>query len=413
MDASKFQAVIRKIGFLKHYSSLLVPVAVTLIGALLFIPTQLISNKLKERIKTESVSKGNQIKELSKSSPARNQWQVEQEYQVAFEQDANQIALLSKQTSQRPLLSYKIFPAPKDTSTLIFEEFGQEFRKSLDRLIARVKGRDCPTDTELERVLKSSGSQGGGRRFSKVSSSNLSDIDATIVDVFCKKTAESASVYVNSSDLSGYNFWEAYTYVGMQDAVKDCWYWQLAYWITEDVIDTIETCNSGAKNVLTSPVKRLMGVSFSISSTGSSDRGKGAAGRPYYVLSTKDELTGSCTGRLSNDAFDVVHFNVVVIVSAKAVLPFMKQLCSAKQHKSKGFSGDAKEQIFKHNQITILKSDILSVDMKDPKNELYRYGEDAVVKLDLICEYIFNKNGYEQIKPESVKESLKGETEKY
>jgi hypothetical protein len=27
--------------------------------------------------------------------------------------------------------------------------------------------------------------------------------------------------------------------------------------------------------------------------------------------------------------------------------------------------------------------------------------------LDLICEYIFNKNGYDEIKPESVKELLK------
>ena len=41
-------------------------------------------------------------------------------------------------------------------------------------------------------------------------------------------------------------------------------------------------------------------------------------------------------------------------------------------------------------------------------HRLYRYGDDAVVRLDLICEYIFNKNGYEKIKPESVKkESVK------
>jgi len=40
-------------------------------------------------------------------------------------------------------------------------------------------------------------------------------------------------------------------------------------------------------------------------------------------------------------------------------------------------------------------------------HDLYRYGEDAVVELELVCEYIFNKKGYDEIKPELVK---KGES---
>ena len=35
---------------------------------------------------------------------------------------------------------------------------------------------------------------------------------------------------------------------------------------------------------------------------------------------------------------------------------------------------------------------------------------DPVVELDLICEYIFNKNGYDEIKPESIKNSQMGAT---
>jgi hypothetical protein len=38
----------------------------------------------------------------------------------------------------------------------------------------------------------------------------------------------------------------------------------------------------------------------------------------------------------------------------------------------------------------------------------YRYGDDNVVELDLVCEYIFNTKGYEPIKPESVKTTLAG-----
>jgi hypothetical protein len=85
----------------------------------------------------------------------------------------------------------------------------------------------------------------------------------------------------------------------------------------------------------------------------------------------------------------------------------MQQLCSAKQHKFRGFSGEEQEQVFKHNQITVLESNIRSIDREDATHNLYRYGEDAVVVLDLICEYIFDKNGYDEIKPELVKELLK------
>jgi hypothetical protein len=58
-----------------------------------------------------------------------------------------------------------------------------------------------------------------------------------------------------------------------------------------------------------------------------------------------------------------------------------------------------------HNQITILQSTTEAIDPEEKSHEFYRYGEEnTVVKLDLICEYIFNKSGYDEIKPESIKE---------
>jgi len=228
--------------------------------------------------------------------------------------------------------------------------------------------------------------------------------------------------------LSGYEFWgrgeeksnksDKFTYTGTDEAVKDCWHYQLAYWIIEDVIDTIGALNSDSDSVFTSPVKRLLGVWFTPTEgfaryavgaflgTGGGrlmSRGIATDDKPSYVLSINDGLTVSCTGRFSNDDIDVVHFKMAVVVSTKAVLPFMQQLCSAKQHEFRGFFGESQEQIFKHNQITILESNIRSIDRGDETHSLYRYGEDAVVELDLICEYIFNKAGYDKIKPESVK----------
>jgi hypothetical protein len=410
MDISKFKDLIQRLSFLGNYSSLILPVIIILVAVLLFIPTQLMSSKLKKRVENESISIGKRVQSLSESTVSRNQWEVEQEYQQAYERDANQTALLAKQSSQRQLLSYKIFPKPKDTSTLIFKEFGQRFRGGIDKLIAQANALDCPTDAELQRNLQGSSlpSSRRGLDWSMEkgrSDLRLSEVDATITDVLCREKAQSALVYANPADLSGYEFWEEYEYTGMDTAVEDCWYWQLAYWIIEDIFDTIDALNSGSNSVFTSPVKRLLDVSFAASDKGTG--GKAAAVRPSYVLSIEGALTEPHTGRFCNDDIDVVHFNVVVVVSTKAVLPFMQQLCSAKQHKFRGFSGEEQEQVFKHNQITVLENNIKSIDRKDTAHNLYRYGEDAVVELDLICEYIFNKNGCDEIKPESVKKSLK------
>ncbi|GAF81274.1 unnamed protein product [marine sediment metagenome] len=244
-----------------------------------------------------------------------------------------------------------------------------------------------------------------------------------IVDEICRERAKSISVYANPADLSGYDFWADYKLaIEPNEAIEDCWYFQLAYWVITDTFDTISAVNSEYDSVLTAPVKRLMQMSFNMGlkrpGAGRRFRGRGRGRRspqqtnrdevdkPTYVVSVNDGLTIPCTGRLSDDAnnIDVIHFNIAVVINIKSVLPFMQQLCSAKKHKFKGFSGDELEQTFKHNQITVLETKFRSVE--DEPYSLYDYGEDPVVELDLICEYIFNKKGYEEIKPETVTEKL-------
>jgi hypothetical protein len=415
MGISKFKDLIQRLSFLGNYSSLILPVIIVLVAVLLFIPTQLMSSGLKKWVENESVSIGRRVQSRSESTVSRNQWEVEQEYQQAYERDANQIALLAKQSSQRQLLSYKIFPKPRETSTLIFRQFGRRFRSGIEKLITRVNALDCPTNAELQRGLQGSRLSSSSRRsldwdMGRAGSDLvLSEVEATITDVLCQEKAERAFVYANPAELAGYEFWEEYKYSGMDTAVEDCWYWQLSYWIIEDIFDTIDALNYGSNSVFTSPVKRLLNVTFPASGKGIAGAGKAAAIKPSYVLSIEDALIEPHTGRFCDDDIDVVHFNVAVVVDTKAVLPFMQQLCSAKEHKFRGFSGEEQEQVFKHNQITVLESNIESVDRQDRDHNLYRYGEDAVVELDLVCEYIFNKNGYDEIKPELVKELLKKE----
>jgi len=432
MDIPKIKELVQKFSFFKN-SSLLVPVIIGLIAVVLLVIESFLGSKLQENIRVNSIWMGNQLKSLLDDAVASEQLKVERERQSAYVRDANQVALLAKQSTQRQLLSYKIFPEPTDTSTLIFREFGQRYVSGLDEFMTILNAGERPTDIELQQGLeKASGrlyrggrlsSRGPSLRYS-LSYMRKGDIAYTIVDEICRGKAESISIYANPIDIGGYEYWGQYKYdVGIKEAIEDCWYYQLAYWVIEDIIDTIKAMNGSSDNVLTAPVKRLLGVHFTLEAMGSTrarqygrvrtfrlgvSRRQRGGDQPSYVYSLNDGLTEPCTGRICNDDIDVIHFNVVVIVSAKAVLPFMKELCSVKQHRFTGWDNNEPLQVFKHNQITVLESKIVSVDQRDPIHRFYHYGEDAVVELDLICEYIFNKKGYDEIKPVSIKEAIKG-----
>ena len=435
MEIPGFKEIIQKLSVIRHNSSLLVAVIIAVVAIAVFIPTQLISSKLEKQVEVESVSKGKIVQSQSMNAVSGEQWKAEQKYQQSYAEDANQIKDLVRQSTERELLSYKIFPEPIDTSALIFEEFGQRFREGVEQILARIDASDCPSDAELDRSLQSTAlrSRYGRRRpisvrslsryFSGSYYGRWSDIDATIIDEICREKANSISVYAHPLDVSGYEFWRDYQNPGRDEAVKDCWYWQVGYWVIEDVTDTIVAMNAGSDSVFTSPVKRLLNVSFALkdrrygrATMRQSMRGlrtkRALEDKPSYILAVEDGLTKSCTARFCSDDIDVIHVNVTVVVSADAVLPFMQKLCSAKEHKFRGWDGRLEPpETFKHNQITILESNIQPIDLESAEHAFYRYGEDAVVELDLICEYIFNKAGYDKIKPQAIKDELQTEAE--
>jgi hypothetical protein len=50
------------------------------------------------------------------------------------------------------------------------------------------------------------------------------------------------------------------------------------------------------------------------------------------------------------------------------------------------------------------------VDRQALVHSKHRYGDAAVVRLNLVCEYIFHRIGYDDIKPQAIKELLGYET---
>jgi hypothetical protein len=403
IDISKLKALLKVFGGFRAYSVLIWPAIILLACGAVLTATVLLGRGLKQKVSNESVPIGNKVLIQLKTSPAAKQADVEKQYQNAYQQDANFIQQLSVQSSERELLSYDIFPQPKDTSTLLFTRFGENYRQGIEAMIRKVNGHDCPSADEI-RVAQETGRSAG---VSKLSGG--SDATTRIIDEICRAKAKSSSVYANPDIVSGYDFWKTYKYSNAEDSIKDCWFWQIGYWIIGDVFTTVEKMNAGSSSVFSSPVKRIERVGFLtpdallIVGAGVDGRSKVAQERPKYVTKPAEQLTESFTSRISNESIDVVHFSIVVVLNNKAILPFMRELCNVKEHSFSGFTGQEPAKIFKHNQITILESRVKPVSLLSSDHRYYRYGAESVAEVEMVCEYIFNKQGYDAIKPESLK----------
>jgi uncharacterized membrane protein YgcG len=487
MDMPNFKDILQKLSVFKNNIPLLMSVIIIVIAVILFIPQYLISAGLNKKIQTDSVNIGKQVDAAFNSDLSTDTWVKEQALQKEHAKDANGIVLLAEQTTMRELLSYDVFREPNSiSSTIVFREFGQYYRKAIDDLLIRVKAGDCPTEAEIKQGIEDSavnsrlrrgrgmmggmmgdmmgrspmmgdsmgpptsmrgragmmgrsammgpygGGYGGGPMYRGGSGASqrgylsrtmaMGELEGMVIDEICRERAKSLSVYAYPSDLPGYDFWADYKLaVEPNRGIEDCWYFQLAFWAIEDIFDTINNVNSDYDSVLTAPVKQLRQMSFNMGLRRPGAGGGVFTGRrrrrdtrtkqedvdkPMYVHSNDDGLSESCTGRFTtpDGDIDAIQLNVTFIIDVKSIMPFLRELCSAREHKFRGYSGNEPEQTYKHNQITILESKFRAVE--DEPWSLYDYGDDPVVELDLILEYIFNKKGYEEIKPQTVIDSI-------
>ncbi|OHB66358.1 MAG: hypothetical protein A2Y77_14620 [Planctomycetes bacterium RBG_13_62_9] len=436
--------LLKKLSFLKNNLALLVPILITVVALLLFIPTKILGGRLRKTVQ-QSVQTARTIEDLGGQVEEAARAKQMEPYMAAYARDANQIEIMMKQATMRELLTYRIFPDTSERTQLLFEEFKYNYLSGMDALLESVRGGTAPTMGDIQQAWKNApktmygdaygGMYGQGQmmpsnmmmepslygRGQGFSTMGMSETQRKIMDTVCQEKARAASVYAGPMDMAGYLYWTDWKFVDHNDATRDCWYWQLGYWIIEDVMGTIREMNKEATSVLDARVKRLMNVNFVLGrmagrsmrrSTpygrplGGIGTGAGAKENPTYVTSAKDAMTAPCTGRFCGEEFDVVHFNVRVVVEARDVMAFMKQLCTAKTHEFKGWKGNEPVQTYAHNQISILESSTAPINAETYDHYLYRYGDAPVVELDLICEYVFDKPTYEGMKPKVVQQDI-------
>ena len=156
MNLPSIKNILQKLSVFKNNLWLSMSVIIVLIVGILFFATLLMGRKLKGEIQTKSIAIGERVQNDIEDAVSSDGWINEQERQQEHAKDANEIALLAEQSTQRELLSYDIFLDPNISSTLVFQEFGQRYRKAIDELIIRTNAGDCPTEAEIERGLEDS-----------------------------------------------------------------------------------------------------------------------------------------------------------------------------------------------------------------------------------------------------------------
>lgn len=420
-------------GFFKKYTALLPSIGITVVALLLFLPTMLVGSKVEENME-KSVSTAKTVGQLMRDVPSKDDPVRIQLYMDRLEDEAAKIDEMAVCSSQRDLISYSVFP-PIATSAQLYEDFGRKYREAVNVLLESINALDAPSDAEIR-------AQGGGTNVSGLrashsrTSSNVED--NPMVDALCLRRSQNISCYAHPSVFTWYDFWQAYEFAGQNQAQEDCWDSQVAFWIYEDIVETIRKMNEGSQKVSSSSVKRLQRVGFSESGTMGGYRGGSMTGgrrrsntpifrdRPNYIslspasagqtgmvagakksLLYSNFVAESPTARDSDEDVDVIHFSLSVLVDNRSVMAFIKELCSEKQHTFRtDFKEDGQRFEARHNQITILKSDLTVVDKQAAEHELYRYGDGAVMQMDLVCEYQFYRDAYDVIKPDPIKEML-------
>jgi hypothetical protein len=178
------------------------------------------------------------------------------------------------------------------------------------------------------------------------------------------------------------------------------WWAQMALWVQEDVAAGIAEANKDAADVTQSRVKRILGVSFPIGPqmifgktlgpAGGAPMGGAEAAVP--VQNPNDQValdyTRTPTGRVSCGLYDVVRYQLELVVSAKELPAVLAS--------------------FSNNRlVTVLNvENIVAEDGAAAARDGFLYGSDPVVRVILRCESLFLREWTSPLMPDVIKKQL-------
>lgn len=482
-------------GFIKKKMFLILCIAVSLLGIGIFVNGMMVSAENQDHLGTitETIQKVDGFRSQAIPEDEVGQLQAQAE---GHQRNMKQVESWMAETTRRAVLFRAVFPQLNHIgdNEIRFREFAKRYCTFVESLLDRLGAGTCPSIQEEAQTIKTF--------LEHLQDSDALEIDQEEqVDRICnelyRKRAGECVVYADTGVFCAYGHWKGKPRLATP-MYQDAWYTQLASWIQEDVVDAIVEINGPSQSVLTSPVKRILEISFSgevpegvptenttvattsRSSSSRKDRGQCASRLdensvnrlPAYITSSEQKSSGysmaSRTSTMSggssyqgglaapftknacNDLIDVVHFEVGLVIDSTRITDFIRVLESQKQSQvillhngpktkteildlariqtirsalqssSDGMVSVEGRQILaseielkqiRRNQITVLQMDIMPIDLSVEQKSGYYYGSGCFKVLRLTCEYIFFKNGYNDLMPKPVHEVLNpGET---
>jgi len=447
--------------FIKKRLFLIVSILLVLAAGGLFFYSKTVEGKNVENNRTV-ISEYNQLKNLNRELVHKNVLDKIKILADLANKDMEEVKRRAKQTTARPLLNPDIFPEPRGQNPLIkFQKFAHAYCLNIDHFLQKLGAGVPPSQIEEEKVkekilkrsVNTTGTDGfvsprDEYAFDQGFSTQRSRTDEQIeIEEFRKERAQTISLYGDTNSFFAYDFWETPQPDDKNALLFDTWFSQLAYWIQEDVVLAIAQINEDSKSLPTSPIKRLIEISFQGPSVGTSGTislsakstvssagsrfatltNLGAARRvsgsqvflPVYVLPPKPsgdmmmagnvenvgQITNSWTHRTSGDLIDVVQFELGLIIDTIKIDDFINALQSEKSTEIIQKKPTQATQ-YTRNQITVLQIMIEPLEIDLEKQSGFYYGPGSLAVLRLIGEYVFFKSGYEAHMPKPVKDIL-------
>lgn len=309
-----------------------------------------------------------------------------------------------KLNTHEPLLP-DVLPGGASTLMASLVNYCQKYRQTMSissseesrkqsYLVALMNGGFPPTDAEIEAVKKSEEERIRKKLIPDVLTGQPlnreqveGEIAATIpyvAEKMRKEAAERCQLYID------FNAFDPYASLNRPDQnnpeLYEIYLGQLGLWVHEDVAKSIKKINEGSKNVMESPVKHLKKIKlpdelFRFSGAAREVVAPNAAGK------IEPNTQVSASGRQTNPLFDIIRFNLTIVVEADKVPQILHELSRDKF-------------------LTVLEFDMTTHDAALWKTVGYYYGDKPLVQLDLMCEDLFFRSWTAPLMPAQIKLAL-------
>ena len=446
--------------FIKKRLFFIICVAIFLVGVVLFVGGMLIDSDNQEG-RDDVKDQYDNANKLAKQAVHQNILTLLKNNAQQASHDEQSVAQLAKNTTTRPILYEKVFPAPPGQSSIIYyRDFAGQYCQSIDDLIKIIRGSDRPSKIEEQKVLDDY-AEGAGqtrdirqpRRTSPeqgvrpgvgvfempgmgempgmmpgrhLGITRQSQQEEPLIEELRRKRAQQISIYTSPESFCCYDYWKDHQGAGDAEILlADSWFSQIAYWIQQDVVLSIAQVNDNTVSVLENPLKRLIEISFGGAKAGEAitttrtritnyrDDSDVASRRvadsrdqlPEYVIKIKggdnEEMLPS--GLIATAWTERISSELVDIVHFEIGVIIDTTRIIEFINVLQGTKTDS-ENGAPRNQITVLEIQTEPVEIQLEKAAGFHYGSGSLTVLRLTCEYAFFKSGYEKLKPKPVQQ---------